>query len=119
MFNDIFEIVYFVEILLISIVRAMYTSPYRKLELALDIKMLSNIVLLGLAGLGMLISLVYLFTNVLDFADYTFPDWLGCIGGIVFSLTICLLWRSHVDLGRNWIPTLGVRKEHRLVTEGV
>lgn len=30
-----------------------------------------------------------------------------------------MLWRSHADLGRNWTPTLSLRDEHTLVTDGV
>jgi protein-S-isoprenylcysteine O-methyltransferase Ste14 len=35
------------------------------------------------------------------------------------GLGIWLLWRSHVDLGRHWSPTLEVRDGHTLVTGGV
>ncbi len=76
-------------------------------------------VLLGLAGIGMLIPLVYVFTSILDFADYSLPNWMGWIGVVLFGAAIWLLWHSHAKLGWNWTPTLGIRDEHRLVTEGV
>jgi len=119
MFSNIFKVVYFVEFLLISVVRSTHTTKYRTLKTMLDRKTPLDLVLLGLAGIGMLIPLVYVFSSVLDFADYMLPNWIGWIGVLLFGVAIWLLWRSHADLGRNWTPTLGIRDEHRLVTEGV
>jgi len=119
MFNSVFKIVYFVEFLLISVVRSTHTAKYRTLKTILDRKTLLDVVLLGLAGIVMLIPLVYVFSSVLDFADYVLLNWIGWIGVVLFGLAIWLLWRSHADLGRNWTPTLGIRDEHRLVTKGV
>ncbi len=75
--------------------------------------------LLAVAGLGMLVPLIYVFSSLLDFANYILADWVGWFGAILFVLAIWLLWRSHVDLGRNWTPTLGIRDDHQLVTDGV
>jgi len=119
MFNSVFKIVYFVEFLIMSVVRKVHTAKYRTLKTVLDRKTLLDMVLLGLAGIGMLIPLVYVFSSALDFADYALPNWFGWVGVALFGLAIWLLWRSHVDLGRNWTPTLGIRDEHTLVTEGV
>jgi len=74
--------------------------------------------------LGMqLIPLIYIFSSWLDFADYGLPagisrilGWLGCI---FFGAAIWVLWRSHVDLGRNFSPELKIREEHKLVTKGI
>jgi protein-S-isoprenylcysteine O-methyltransferase Ste14 len=63
--------------------------------------------------------LVYLFAPWLDFADYNLPGWLGWVGTVVFAGAIVLLWRSHVDLGRNWSPTLRIQTEQTLITHGV
>jgi protein-S-isoprenylcysteine O-methyltransferase Ste14 len=30
-----------------------------------------------------------------------------------------LFWKSHHDLGQNWSPTLEVRAEHTLITNGI
>ncbi len=67
----------------------------------------------------MLVPLIYVFSSLLDFANYSPPVWVGWLGSILFALAIWLLWRSHVDLGRNWTPTLGIRDDHQLVTDGV
>jgi protein-S-isoprenylcysteine O-methyltransferase Ste14 len=119
MFNSIFKIVYFIEYMLISIVRSMHTTKYRKLSVAIDRKSLLDMLLLALAGIGMLVPLVYVFSSLLDFADYNLPDWVGWLGAALFAIAIWLLWRSHVDLGRNWTPTLAIRDDHQLVTGGI
>lgn len=119
MFSSVFEVVYFIEFLLMSVVRKVHTAKYRTLKTILDRKTLLDMVFLGLAGIGMLVPLVYVFSSVLDFADYALPNWVGWVGVVLFGLAIWLLWRSHADLGRNWTPTLAIRDEHTLVTEGV
>ncbi len=119
MFNSIFKIVYFVEFLVILVVRKAYTTPYRTLKTVIDRKTLLDMILLGLSGVGMVIPLVYVFSSALDFANYELPNWVGWVGAVLFGVAIWLLWRSHADLGRNWTPTLGIRDEHTLVTEGV
>jgi protein-S-isoprenylcysteine O-methyltransferase Ste14 len=76
-------------------------------------------VLLALAGISMLVPLVYVFSSLLDFANYRLPNWVGWLGAVLFAIAIWLLWRSHVDLGRNWTPTLGIRNDHQLITDGI
>jgi len=34
-------------------------------------------------------------------------------------VSLWLLWRAHVDLGRNWSPSPEILETHSLVTEGV
>ncbi|HEY59896.1 MAG TPA: isoprenylcysteine carboxylmethyltransferase family protein [Anaerolineae bacterium] len=85
----------------------------------LDRKTLIDIVFLALNGIGMLIPIVYVFSSVLDFANYYLPNWIGWVGVILFGFAIWLLWRTHVDLGKNWTPILAIRDGHKLVTEGV
>jgi protein-S-isoprenylcysteine O-methyltransferase Ste14 len=119
MLDSTFKIVYLIEFILISLVRVAFTSRFRKLEIVRERAKPVDMVLLGLIGLGMLTPLVYVFSDLLDFADYPLPAWAGWLGAAFFAVAIWLLWRSHADLGRNWTPTLGVRNEHSLVTYGV
>ena len=119
MFDSAFKVIYFIEFVLISIVRTAHTRRYRKLNITVDRKKISDLILLALAGIGMLVPLVYVFSSQLDFANYSLPGWIGWLGAILFGVAILLLWRSHVDLGRNWTPTLGIRDDHQLITDGV
>jgi protein-S-isoprenylcysteine O-methyltransferase Ste14 len=119
MFNSIFKILFFIEFMIVVFVRKIYTSKYRKIELKIDKKNIPDIILLALTGIGMTIPLVYVFSTVLDFADYPLPFPAGWIGTILFAYAIFLLWRSHADLNKNWTPTLGIRKIHSLVKSGV
>ncbi|NQT38479.1 MAG: isoprenylcysteine carboxylmethyltransferase family protein [Planctomycetes bacterium] len=81
-------------------------------------------VLLGLAGVGLqIVPLVYVCGPWLDFADYGLPVPLavaaGSVGTILFAAALWLLWRAHVDLGRNWSALVEIQAEHTLVTGGV
>ena len=79
-----------------------------------------EILVLLLAFLGMLaIPLVHLTTALLRFVNYAQPPWVGIAGAIVFVGALLLLWRTHVDLGRNWSESLELMESHRLVTNGV
>jgi protein-S-isoprenylcysteine O-methyltransferase Ste14 len=119
MFNSVFKIVYFIEYVVISLVRTSQTRKYRRLKVAEDRKTLVDMLLLALAGIAMILPLIHVFSSLLAFANYSLPTWVGWLGAILFAMAIWLLWRSHVDLGRNWTPVLGIREEHELVTEGV
>ncbi len=66
-----------------------------------------------------LLPLVYIFTNWLDFADYSLPVGLGLFGIPLLALAVWVIWRAHADLGRNWSPSLEVTQEQKLVTEGI
>jgi len=114
------EIVYTVGWIAGVVIRGAYTSPYRKSTVADDRKSVTDIVLMILSSLGLIfLPLFYLLTPWLDFANYSLPSWGGWIGGAILVVALWLLWRSHVDLGRNWTPTLQILGEHTLVTEGV
>ena len=79
-----------------------------------------ELLVLLLAFLGMLaIPVVHLSTRTLVFADYWQPTWISAAGSIVFATGLFLLWRTHVDLGRNWSESLELIESHRLVTNGV
>lgn len=79
---------------------------------------------LFISALGFqVIPFIYIFSSWFDFAEYDLLTgisrilgWSGCV---VFVAAIWVLWRSHVDLGRNFSPELKIREEHKLVTEGI
>ena len=119
MLNDTFKIVYFIGFVIILVVRKVYTTKYRKINLKSDQKTAIDIIFLALVGIAMLVPLVYVFSPVLDFANYQLPDWPGWIGAGLFLCSSWVLWRSHADLGSNWTPTLGIRADHILITNGI
>ncbi|MCB9852362.1 MAG: isoprenylcysteine carboxylmethyltransferase family protein [Phycisphaerales bacterium] len=79
-----------------------------------------EVVLLVFVMIGsLLLPILYLFTPVLNFADYPPPVLAQWAGAVVLLAALWLFRRSHIDLGKNWSPTLEIRKEHRLITHGV
>lgn len=119
MFNSVFKIVYFVGFLLATSIRKIYTSGKNSSDLKIQKRDNIEMFFLILNGIGMLIPIVYVFSSVLDFADYTLPDWLAWTGVAFFAFAILLLWKSHYDLGKNWTIIPALRQEHNLVTSGV
>ncbi|MDP6439343.1 MAG: protein-S-isoprenylcysteine O-methyltransferase [Candidatus Brocadiia bacterium] len=120
MFDNVFEAFYAVGFIGGSVIRAIYTRHHRQSRAADDRKTALDMALITFAAVGLLIApLAYLLTPWLDFANYRLPTWAGWLGVAVFAAALWLLWRSHIDLGRNWSPTLQIREEHSLVTRGV
>ncbi len=117
-----FTIVYLIGLVIGCGVRAVYARRRRN---ARDRRFtITEGILLGLAGVGLqIVPLVYVFGPWLDFADYGLPvPWAvtaGSLGTVLFAAALWLLWRSHVDLGRNWSALVEIQAEHTLVTGGV
>ena len=117
--DTIFEAIFLIGFVIGSVIRKIYTAPYRHSKAVKKQKSTLDIILVSLAGIGLIMPLVYLFTPWLDFANYALPQWCGWIGTVVFAGAILMLWRSHADLGRNWSATLRITGQHSLVTSGV
>jgi protein-S-isoprenylcysteine O-methyltransferase Ste14 len=43
----------------------------------------------------------------------------GFLGTVMMIAAVWVFYRAHADLGRNWSPTLQIREEHELVTQGI
>lgn len=80
---------------------------------------LEKLLLVGVIIGMMVLPLLYVFTPLLDFSNYHLPAWASIIGLALMPFTLWLFYRSHKDLGKNWSPSLEVRANHTLVTEGV
>ena len=77
-------------------------------------------ILLALVIPGSLVlPLLYLFSPLLNFADYHLPKFALWLGAILMIVSLWLFYRSHADLGQNWSVTLELRKGHQLVTRGI
>jgi protein-S-isoprenylcysteine O-methyltransferase Ste14 len=70
------------------------------------------------SGLG-LFPAVYLWTNLLDFADRA-PSWpLAALGAAAACGALALFLLTHKALGKLWSVSLQLKQEHRLVTHGI
>jgi protein-S-isoprenylcysteine O-methyltransferase Ste14 len=78
-----------------------------------------NILLVLLTLFAGLIPLVYSLTHWLDFANYHLPIWLGVFGLLLLVFSLFAFWRAHFDLKANWSPSLEIRLNHTLVTDGI
>ena len=85
MFNSVFKIVYFVELIIITFIRKAYTVKYERMKMENSRKDVIDIVFMGLNTVGMIIPIVYVFSSVLDFANYSLPAWIGWIGAALFD----------------------------------
>lgn len=119
MFNTIFKILYFIELLIAIFIRKSFERKYIELDIEIQKKSTIDLILLVLIGIGMIVPIVYVFSSWFDFANYTLPNWIGFIGVFLFAIAIWLIWKSHNDLGRNWTPTVALRSEPKLITWGV
>jgi protein-S-isoprenylcysteine O-methyltransferase Ste14 len=117
--HNTFEVVFLVGFVVGSVIRKIYTAKSKGVKAAVKYSNVLDIILVGTVGVGMIMPLLYLFTPWLDFANYALPGWSGWVGTLVFAGAIFMLWRSHVDLGRNWSATLKIAGRHSLVTTGV
>lgn len=119
-----FEIIFLTAWLIEEAIRFPHRRRYRQ-ELRQKGASLSRMTPLGvtldmLAFLGMeVVPLFAIFATWLDFADYELPPGLGWLGVAFMAGSIALLVLAHRDLGRNWSPSVDLRQEHRLVTQGI
>jgi protein-S-isoprenylcysteine O-methyltransferase Ste14 len=72
----------------------------------------------SIAGLVVL-PVLYLATNLLDFARYTFWQPAGWVGLAAMAGFLILFHLSHKHLARNWSVTLEIRQDHKLVDSGI
>jgi protein-S-isoprenylcysteine O-methyltransferase Ste14 len=76
-------------------------------------------VLLALVALGFLLTITWITTPLLAFADYGPRPVVFATGSLLFAVGLWLLYRTHAALGAYWSVTLEVREGHRLVTQGL
>ncbi|MBM3150178.1 MAG: isoprenylcysteine carboxylmethyltransferase family protein [Chloroflexi bacterium] len=120
LFEKIFQVVYLVCFVVGSFIRVWYSRKNRQDRRAiLSTEGVAVAMLAGLWGIAILLPLLGLFTNWLDFANYGMPVSAGFIGAAIFIFALWLLWRSHADLGRAWSVTTEVKSGQLLVSDGV
>jgi protein-S-isoprenylcysteine O-methyltransferase Ste14 len=119
MFNSLFKISYFIGFVLAFLIRKIYTSKKSKSTVQLQKKSILEQLLLVLVAIGMIITIIYVFSTVLDFANYSLPNWIGWLGSVLFVLALCLLRKSHLDLGEYWTVRVTLHTDHKLITSGL
>ncbi len=116
----IFKIVFWAAIVAEMVIRAPISRKQRKEPKSEQRVSMQEKVLLGLLFLAMFfIPLIYSTTNWLDFANYSLPLWAGWLGTALIVCSLIIFWRAHADLGLNWSPSLEIRTEHKLITNGI
>lgn len=102
------------------VIRVPHQRRARKIKVTTNAKTLPDRAALAAATVGLsLIPIIYVATGFPAFADYTFQPWLGWIGLVVELAFLWLFHASHRQLGKNWSVSLEIRKEHKLVTDGL
>lgn len=120
MFDNIFKDFWLIGFVVGSVIRGIYKRRERERPRAVIRQPGLDTTLLVLASLGLFfLPIIYLFSSLLNFADYNLPLWTGLLGILVFIAALCLLWRSHVDLGRNFSIVLEIKEKNSLITHGV
>jgi len=77
-----------------------------------------SLLMISTTGLGILPAL-FVFSDILRFADYPIQFWQPWLGLLVFAFALWMFRKTHAQLGRNWSVTLEVRVDHSLITDGV
>lgn len=119
MFSTLPKIIYGIGFLIFLMIRKFYEVKFRKREYTIGKKNFWEFFFITLAGIGMVVPLVYIFSGVLDFADYLRPEWIMWAGVVFLLIGAVMLWRSHHDLGKNWTIVPAIRKKHTLITNGI
>jgi protein-S-isoprenylcysteine O-methyltransferase Ste14 len=117
---NLFKIAYWAGVLMQIVIRAPYSRGWKTGPKTIQRVSQTEKVLLGLltAGNG-LIPLIYSVTHWLDFANYSLRAWLGWAGVFLLACALLVFWRGHADLKSNWSPSLEIRADHTLVTDGI
>lgn len=116
----IFKLAYWAGLVVQIIVRTPFSKAWKSGVKTIQRVSVTENILLGLLTIGnFVIPLVYSVTNWLDFANYSLPGWLGWLGVLLLALALFIFARSHIDLKSNWSPTLEIRADHTLITNGI
>lgn len=117
---NLFKFAYWAGVVLQIAIRAPYTKGWKSGEKTIQRVSGTERVLLGLLTMGNFVfPLIYSATHWLDFANYSLPAWAGWAGVFLLACALLVFWRGHADLKSNWSPSLEIRADHTLVTDGI
>jgi protein-S-isoprenylcysteine O-methyltransferase Ste14 len=115
--NGTLKALYFLGVLAEIAIRLPHERRRRRTRIAVGRVTTSERSLVGLVFVGLFfVPAAYALTAWPDGANYRLSPEARERAGVA---AVWLFWRSHADLGRNWSPSLQLREEHGLVTEGV
>ena len=120
MLDSLFEAFYVIGLITGSVIRALHTRLYKQRRMVGKRETVVDQLLLLLASLGLIVlPLFYVLSPLAGLCGLQLANlgWLGWSCGLCGGAV--LLWRSHLDLGRNWSPYLEVSEDQSLVTQGV
>lgn len=117
---SIFELIYIAGFIVASLMRSYFGFQFKR----------SNIVVKGdehplvytgmaLWGIALLLPFVSIFSDWIAFSDYPSIAGLQIVGTLVFVVGLWVLQCSHMNLGQNFSPSLFIRDQHQLVTDGI
>ena len=116
----IFETVYLIGFAVASVMRSYYGLQFKRKDVADSCKE-SPVVFVGMAlwGVALILPFISMFSDRLVEADYESTAALRVLGACIFVGSLWVLWRAHVDLAANFSPSLFIRENHALVTQGI
>ena len=117
---SVFESVYLIGFLVASVIRSYYGLQFKRKDVAHSGEE-NPIVFVGMAlwGVALVLPFIRMFSDGLVVADYEITTALRVLGAFIFVGSLWVLWRSHVDLATNFSPSLFIRENHALVTQGI
>jgi protein-S-isoprenylcysteine O-methyltransferase Ste14 len=114
------NLVFFVGFVVYTAIRGVYAGRTKgNVKTVRRVDALERWLLFTVVVSSLLLPVLYLFTPLLEFANYDLPEPLRWLGSAVMLAALWLFWRSHDDLGTNWSPTLEIRQGHEMVKHGV
>ena len=110
----------FLNLLVYVLIRWPHGNRIKKLAVNENRRGRQEVVLLSGAALGTtLIPMVWVTTGFPAIADYPLQPVAFALGMVAMVIGSWIFYRSHADLGLYWSPTLEMREDHRLMTQGI
>ena len=114
------KIIFFIGLFVSYVIRSPHQKRYKQNKITDDRKTNIEKVSLFFVSLGMFfIPVIYTFSPLFSFADYSLPIWANIGGIFTYIIAMWLFWKSHHDLGQNWSVSLEIRESHTLITDGI
>jgi protein-S-isoprenylcysteine O-methyltransferase Ste14 len=116
----VFKLAYWLGMIIEVVVRAPFQKTAKEgVKTDRRVSRTENILLILMTVVGLILPLIYSVTHWLDFANYRLPAWMGWTGVFILAVSVFIFWRAHMDLKSNWSPSLEIRQDHTLVTNGI